>query len=632
MSDNYEFSKSTLPQGISMESPYANKNYQYLNDINGGIYSNAGLTLVQFDLSSIYNSQSFIDPSQMFCVIPITYVSAYSSSVSANSASNSNLLAPVSGGWASLGLKNGYYQMLHGADLVVNGKTIEQYQPNLNSYVNFRLLSQMSQDDLKTLGASLGMGEALDNPQSLAFYQGTNIKANNTITTIGSFPTAPVAPASTTTSWVGGNGVSNNFPFSSTPNFGDQPGIGVSQFTNAYNQGYYSRLKKCVDTTTTATNIFGSSALTGTSAVNIMNLTQLNAEFKATYQVLNTNYAVWYDYAVIRMCDIFDSMKSLCLLKKFDGILRMYFNTGSIGTTAFNGITNLTGTNALITSSSVSTFTNTCPLLQSANISATASASLYPTTTQAIASGLFIGKATSTSLFGGINLANSGASNPMGSCRMYYPQITLKPEKLIPYISENRSKKIVYTSILTNQFSNISAGASFSALVQSGVQNIRGVLILPFISSTINGSAGSAIYSANSVVPFAQALSPFDTAPATSAPLSLQNLQVAVGGQNILQNTLNFTYENFLEQVSLYEKINAGDLGLSCGLINQNYWENAYRAYYCDATRGNISDLLAPRNVNISFTNNSNLNIDVLVFTEYFSDFVVDVETGLITK
>jgi len=627
MSDNYEFSKSTLPQGISMESPYASKQWQYINDINGGIYSNAGLTLVQFDLSSIYNSQNLIDPSQMFCVMPITYVSAYSSSTS-----TPTLLAPVAGGWASCGLKNGYYQMLHGADLVVNGKTIDQYQPNINSYINFKLLSLMSQDDLKTLGATLGMGETLDNPQSLAFYQGTNIKANNTITTISAFPTAPVAPSSTTTSWVGGNGVSNNLPFSSTPDFGDQPGIGVNQFTNAYNNGFYSRLKKVVDTTTTATNIFGTATGTGSSATNIMNATQLSSEFKATYQVLNTNYAVWYDFCVIRMCDVFDSMKSLCLMKKFDGILRMYFNTGSVGSTAFNGISNLTGTNALITSSSLSTFTNTCPLLQSANISGTASASLYPTTTQAIASGLFIGKATSTSLFGGINLANSGASNPMGSCRMYYPQVQLKPEKLIPYISENRAKKIVYTSVLTNQFSSITSGASFSALVQSGVQNVRGVLILPFISASINGTAGSAIYSAGSVTTFAQALSPYDPAPASSAPISLLNLQVAIGGQNVLQNTLNFTYENFLEQVTLYEKINAGDLGLSCGLINQNYWENSYRAYYVDCTRGNISDLLSPRNVNVSFTNNSNVTIDVLVFTEYFSDFVVDVETGIVTK
>ena len=38
--------------------------------------------------------------------------------------------------------------------------------------------------------------------------------------------------------------------------------------------------------------------------------------------------------------------------------------------------------------------------------------------------------------------------------------------------------------------------------------------------------------------------------PATLAPLSLINLQVAVGGQNVLNSTLNMTYENFLQQVN----------------------------------------------------------------------------------
>jgi hypothetical protein len=40
--------------------------------------------------------------------------------------------------------------------------------------------------------------------------------------------------------------------------------------------------------------------------------------------------------------------------------------------------------------------------------------------------------------------------------------------------------------------------------------------------------------------------SPFDTGPATLAPLSLINLQVAVGGQNMLNSTLNMTCENLL--------------------------------------------------------------------------------------
>jgi hypothetical protein len=307
-------------------------------------------------------------------------------------------------------------------------------------------------------------------------------------------------------------------------------------------------------------------------------------------------------------------------MKKFDVTLRLYFNTGSFSCAVpSNG-------NGLVFSAGTSTFTNTCPMMVTAN----ATASL-PATTTGIAGGLFIQKPASTSLLGGINLSLSGASNSMSACRLYYPQVTLKPEKLIPYISENRNKKVVYSTILTNNFNNITSGSSFSALAQSGVTGIRGVLILPMLSSVNNGSVGSSLFSSG-VTPFSQLLSPADSAPATTGPFSLINLQVTIGGQNVLQNTLNYTYENFLEQVSLYEKLNQGDIGLSCGLINQSYWENAYRAYYVDCTRANISDLLTPRNINISFTNNSLQPIDVLVFTEYFTEMVVDVETGLIQK
>jgi hypothetical protein len=40
---------------------------------------------------------------------------------------------------------------------------------------------------------------------------------------------------------------------------------------------------------------------------------------------------------------------------------------------------------------------------------------------------------------------------------------------------------------------------------------------------------------------------------ASSAPISLTNLQVAVGGVNQLQSTLNYTDEKFIEQIDLAE-------------------------------------------------------------------------------
>ena len=56
------------------------------------------------------------------------------------------------------------------------------------------------------------------------------------------------------------------------------------------------------------------------------------------------------------------------------------------------------------------------------------------------------------------------------------------------------------------------------------------------------------------------------------SPLSLTNLQVGIGGQNILNSTLNMTYENFLSQVTLAELLTSSDFGVSTGPISQGYW------------------------------------------------------------
>jgi len=68
-------------------------------------------------------------------------------------------------------------------------------------------------------------------------------------------------------------------------------------------------------------------------------------------------------------------------------------------------------------------------------------------------------------------------------------------------------------------------------------------------------------------------------------------LQVAIGGQNVLNSTLNMTYENCLEQVNLAEQLTSSDFGVSTGLISQGDWESSKR-YFVNVERGNIADKL----------------------------------------
>jgi hypothetical protein len=74
------------------------------------------------------------------------------------------------------------------------------------------------------------------------------------------------------------------------------------------------------------------------------------------------------------------------------------------------------------------------------------------------------------------------------------------------------------------------------------------------------------------------------------------------------------TDENFLQQTNLAEPLTSSDFGVSTGLISQGYWENS-KWYFVNVERGNVADKLQPRNINVSFTNNSNVAIDLLIFT-----------------
>ena len=152
----------------------------------------------------------------MFITIPIVIVSAIVSSVTAGT-----IVPPAAGySWAYSGLKSGYWNLIHQADLMLNGKPVKTTQPYLNVYTHVRMLSQMSQDDLKTLGTTLGLGEMLDNAQSLKY----NSPASPYAITGGAVGYPLIVTGKAVTGVLGGNGITNNLPFpvaNDTANFGD---------------------------------------------------------------------------------------------------------------------------------------------------------------------------------------------------------------------------------------------------------------------------------------------------------------------------------------------------------------------------------------------------------------------------
>jgi hypothetical protein len=129
----------------------------------------------------------------------------------------------------------------------------------------------------------------------------------------------------------------------------------------------------------------------------------------------------------------------------------------------------------------------------------------------------------------------------------------------------NLNKKVIYRTFASNQYNNIGKNSFFNQVINSGIIHPTGVLIVPFIGSQSSGDERG--FGDN------QWKSPFDTCPSTTSPCSLPNLQVSVGVSNVLQSTLFYNYENFLEQVNLTGQLTSSDFGVSTGLISQGNWE-----------------------------------------------------------
>ena len=611
-SDSYEFSKSSTPQSVDSYTPFAEKNFLQIPDINSGVYG-ATNAQIQFDLTSIYNSRDFINPSDCFITLPITVAAAMS-------VADGTLAVPLAGHASLVSLKTNFQALIHQAELVLGGKVVHDAQPFMSQVSGFRMLSQMTTSDLQAWGASYGFGNELDSEKAVkwnpvaAVYspqEGVGLCSNRAFVSaaVTGTDTQSIMGATATTA-------------------------GGGQNAGCINKSLQRRCTRLVDTgatvdaATSRTNwnrIYGAgNATTGSS---IMTAAQLAEEFKPYYTVA-TNVMYWTDLAILPLKYLFDVMDKLPLTRKLDCILRLYVNSGTIQIAVTQpGLATLQY--GAIQST---TFQNTCPITIN-HLPDTPANGGIPLLVTRITAGVFVKNVQDTNIASGganaINLKAVGApTHFMASSRVYYSVVKLPAAKEEEYILANRNKQVVYESYIFNQYNSIGPGTTFSQLVQSGIKNPIGLLLVPLIGpATLNGAGGT--------LGFEQWTSPYDQCGAGGgyAPISLTNLQVQLGGVNVLQGqNLFYTFENFLEQVGVAEALSGADLGVGgVGLINQSWWETN-RAYYVDLSRGRDSDKATMRNLSISFKNNSNVSITLLCYTLYLDRLFIDVETGVVTK
>jgi len=606
--DSYEFKRSSESQSIYDDyNTYIRKDYNFVNDTNSGVYSQNSQSLVTFDLSSIYNSSRWTDTNDLVLVIPTVTVAAY--------AGNDGVpVAPASVSTSAVGLvtpKNNNMNLIHQIDVQINGRSINQSQSFTNILKNFELLSTMSQMDLKVYGPSYGMAsEGLDNPNSIRFKNDT----------------AAAGAGVDEKGFGNGAGYTNNAPYGAAG--GDDKSATEIQSSSKGPQNYRcgntalaERINGYLDTT-----VYAATPTTTGQRIGgvLLSASQLAAEFKPYFEVRPSGHMVWYDFQYIRVGLLCDSIRKIGLTKRLDLVIRVYVNTGSMAVT-LAGATDESTTVMSRCTASQTTFSNTCPFTINFPIPLPSAA-----VTQ-LAVGCFIGSgsvpttvATGVSAAVAINLAGAGVNSPMRSCRMMYSSIEMEKKRELTYLETNRAKSVVYRDFITNQFTNVISGNTYNALIQSGVVNPIAVVIMPFLS---NASSNSVYVPANSPPQWGN---PYDTCGSTGFCGSLINLQVSVGGRNMLDTTLSYTYDSFVNQVSVLEQITGKDHGFTLGLFSRKYWD-MNRAYVV-MIRSTDDEMNAPRNVSISFQNNTNPALDFIVYTLYLNKFTIDVASGRVTQ
>jgi hypothetical protein len=323
----------------------------------------------------------------------------------------------------------------------------------------------------------------------------------------------------------------------------------------------------------------------------------------------DTNDMYWLLIATIRLKDISDFFEKAGLLRNVSIRMTINYNTC---TTAIQ--TEGTGS-TMKTNTITQQYGNSNPVMVSGTSTGCANGAAGSMKTDAVY--------TITTAIGSLN----GKNPHFTSCRWYASSYTLTPrvESLIrdKYSIKDIRYNDIYTYKITNKFGN------FNQIISNGIVNPKYILVLPFADPTATNLYDTTTVKAE------QYQSVFDTAPATTCPLSnISNFQVQLGGKNMFQTSLEYSWENFLFELSAINAKNGGALtgDLSSGLIDRHDFEFGYRYYVCDLSRRSEVEQGIPQSITILGNNTTQKAMNYIVIVAYEKSVKVSMIDGQIKK
>jgi len=587
---------------------FVKRDWLNLQDQNNGNYLGNQMVL---DTSQLANSNKYMAYREAYFAVPLLLTAT-------NAAANGLMIDPsvaASSPDQAFGLKSWFGSIIHSLSLDYAGTTIIQTTSLCSMWQQFGLLTTMSLQDVKTNGASIGFFP--DTSDSWSYLNGDS----------------PEGP-----------GVTNNCN-----------SVHQEQLAGIFGTGALGNAGQAERQKILAFDLKGIPGSRAGGAAYSVLLEQSTANQLRIGTVFNTTTSSWQcqQMAIIRLKDIHPFFQQVPLLKGVFMRLTLNLNQPSIT------LTKPAGTNNLVLTSTVNPLGGVNPLFVAASglrgtsmlgqaidyQQAVTPSAATPTWTEpnsgifAVpgASGVFVNSPVNDSVMT-LSLSvgsrcNNATQAQIGtpavidgaignSIFLYVPAYTFNPTFEEAYLA-SPTKTIVYTDIY--QFQTAETGTeSYNFLITNGIANIKSVCVIPYFSVIANEASQAATQAA----PYQ---SPFDPAGCgPTSPLTHQsNFNVVVAGQNMIYNTQQYTFEQYMNQLSGCNSVNANLVdGLTSGLISQYDFSQSYCYYYVNTSRMLPVDEAVPKSVTVQGTNRSTRKLKFVVFIEYGVQVSVDVLTG----
>ena len=597
------------------QSEFISKKWIYVNDNNNGNYTSQ----VVLDSTPLSNAGGWVNWSEGFILMPL--VVQLTSTVP-----GSLPKADTNAGNYTWALKNGFWNLINSMSVEFNNQNIIQQTPFVNVFRSFKAHTSFSQDDLLNEGSTIGyypdnagswayQSESVDNKDTLN-PRGLEIGISNNSNT-PQYSVTFLGDASDQvafqTSGIAGKGSSPNVGGSVIYAGAANPSPGIFN-EYAYNEGMLKR-QSWVSYDGEA-NVMGQNAINDATSCK----TVYRSHKVARSVDGQAGSVIWNVYAKLRLKDLAEFFEKTPLLK--GSTMRFYINTNQsiVEFQTTQGVVDINGslaaepkleikkvnvigglTNPLMVSSAA--FGNGCSTLVS--------------DTYRLSVSIFRNTFSDQSAY-------ALGQTSLTACRLYAPVYTMNPLSESKYLSLAPTRKVLYRDVFQYQFNGINAGDNFNFLVSNGINNIKSVLVVPFVSSK-NPAANTP----TGFLPFSSLLNPCTSAPATPDPIMLTNFNVLVSGVNLFLNNENYDFEAFRQQLISSNQLNGSlTTGLASGLISEDMFSRLYRYYYGDCSRILPSEQGVSRSVQVIGQNVSKVIVDIMVFVEFQRELTIDVSTG----